>query len=82
MKLNRILNEQLMPRSPHEMADKLGRELLAKAMQRDDNNPELLAKKLAAGFHKAMVDAIDDELQFRSMKVADRPDKERSYGTA
>lgn len=83
MKLEDIFEAQeLMPRSPFKKADALGREFVKMAMERSSDNPELMAKKIAANFHKAMVAAIDEDLKFRQMKRADAPNEERDYGYA
>lgn len=82
MKLTNIFEQQeLLPRSPMKQAETFGKRFVKLAVQKDSSNIELEAKRIASTFHKAIVAAIDEDIKFRNMKQADRPNRSsKSYG--
>ena len=89
MKIEQLLEKQeLLPRTKFTHAEKLAKEFVELAIREYGNdNAEVQAKRIAANFHKAMVDSIDNDLKFRRMRRADEPRREdrsqkKSYGTA
>lgn len=75
MKLTDVINErsELMPRTRSNKAGKLADEFINLAIKHygDGNasyDADVMAKKLAAEFHKTIVAAIDENLKHRHMK--------------
>lgn len=74
MKLSDILeNQELMPRTRFNKAGKLASEFIDMAIEHygqgdETYDAEVMAKKLAAEFHKQITVAIDDSLKHHKMK--------------
>ena len=66
-------NQELIPSSVHNKANKLAKEFVGLAIKHFGNgdetyNPDVMSKKLAAEFHKQIAIAIDDQLRHHRMK--------------
>ena len=63
---------EVIPQTQHTTAAKMANELLRHAEKKSGagtpEGAELLAKKMAAAFHKALVQEIEDIVKMKSMK--------------
>jgi len=86
MKLQQIIEAEavVLPRTETPHAEKLAKEFVDMAIRRygkgdETYNPEVVAKKLASNFHKAMLQAIDEELKYRRIKRVSPYGEEGSF---
>lgn len=83
MKIDELM-EELMPRSNTPKAEAIAKDMVEAIIQRygkgsDSYQPEVLAKKMAAAFHQAIVSAIDEELKYRNMAKVSPHGREGSF---